>query len=361
MFLYKVRFPLLAVGLLSLIGALYSGLIRLGFDLPFIHFDLPEAHGPLMIAAFLGTVIGLERAVALETPWGYLSPLLAGVGGLLALLGVSNGAPQLLIFLSSIVLILMYAVVLKRQLEFFNVIMALGAVSLFIGNLLWLSGEPIYNFVLWWVAFLVLTIAGERLELSRVLSHSKNILSLFSVAVAVFLLGIALERFLPGIGVRIAGVGMIFISLWLLTFGVARVTVRQKGLTRYVAVCLLAGYFWLIIGGAIAVVAGELEPGFVYDAFLHALFLGFTFTMIFGHAPIIFPAVLRIPVPYRAGFYSHLLLLHVSLSLRVGGDIFDLDELHVWGGVGNVAALILFLVNTVSSVVRGLLAKPAKG
>jgi hypothetical protein len=46
--------------------------------------------------------------------------------------------------------------------------MGIGAVAWLAGNLLWLSGWLVAQIVLWWVAFLILTIAGERLELGRI-------------------------------------------------------------------------------------------------------------------------------------------------------------------------------------------------
>jgi hypothetical protein len=52
---------------------------------------------------------------------------------------------------------------------------------------------------------------------------------------------------------------------------------------------------------------------------LHTLFLGFVFAMIFGHAPIIPPAVLRISETFSGSFYAPLILLHLSLALRVEG------------------------------------------
>ena len=58
------RLPLIALGVLSLLGALGGGLVRLGWPLPTTP-GLVAFHGPLMVAGFLGTVIGLERAVAL--------------------------------------------------------------------------------------------------------------------------------------------------------------------------------------------------------------------------------------------------------------------------------------------------------
>jgi len=39
---------------------------------------------------------------------------------------------------------------------------------------------------------------------------------------------------------------------------------------------------------------------------LHSIFVGFTISMIFGHAPIILPAVLNRMLPYHPSFYLSL-------------------------------------------------------
>jgi len=53
----------LAAGALAMAVGLWMGLVRLGVDLP--GTGLSDLHGALMICGFLGTVISLERAVAL--------------------------------------------------------------------------------------------------------------------------------------------------------------------------------------------------------------------------------------------------------------------------------------------------------
>jgi len=130
--------------------------------------------------------------------------------------------------------------------------------------------------------------------------------------------------------------------------------VRGRGLTRFIAVCLLSGYVWLAIGSAVILAARGLVPGTAsYDAALHAIALGFVFSMVFGHAPIIFPAVLRVAVPYHPTFYLPLALLHGSLALRLAGDAAgQLDWIRV-GGLLNALALAAFIVGTVTAVVRG--------
>lgn len=51
-------------------------------------------------------------------------------------------------------------------------------------------------------------------------------------------------------------------------------------------------------------------------------------------------------------FYSHLVLLHLSLLLRVGGDLAIWLPARQWGGLLNVIALLLFLANTGRAILR---------
>ncbi|MGB7543793.1 MAG: hypothetical protein WBM28_17470, partial [Burkholderiales bacterium] len=66
-----LRLPLLAVGFIALAFGVGAGLVRMGWQLPLPDVALAAWHGPLMIAGFFGTVIGLERAVALAERWAY--------------------------------------------------------------------------------------------------------------------------------------------------------------------------------------------------------------------------------------------------------------------------------------------------
>ena len=155
-----------------------------------------------------------------------------------------------------------------------------------------------------------------------------------------------------GSGAVIYGIGLLGLALWLLRQDVARRTVKEKGLTRFIAVCLLSGYAWLAIGSLALLAAGSLA-GAAYDAVLHAILLGFVFSMVFGHAPIIFPAVVKVRMPYHWTFSLPLLALHASLLVRLAGSELMLPELQSLGGLLNAAALVLFILSTISSVVRG--------
>jgi hypothetical protein len=340
------RLPLMALGMAALLGALWGGLVRLGWALPSIHPSLAGFHGPLMVSGFLGTVIGMERAVALGRRWAYAAPLATGLGALALLFGMPASAGAFLMTLGSIGLSIVFVAILRRQWALFTVVMALGAVSWLAGQFLWLMGWPIYRIVFWWVAFLVLTIAGERLEMARLLDLSRTSQVLFAVIIAVFIAGVAVATVAFDPGARVVGIALVALTLWLGRKDIARRTVRQSGLTRFIAICLLSGYVWLGLGGLLALFSGGAAAGPRYDALLHAVFLGFVFAMIFGHAPIIFPAVLGVAVSFRPVFYAHLVLLHATLLLRIVGDLLPSHPARQWGGLFNVLALLLFFANT---------------
>ncbi|MEZ4641728.1 MAG: hypothetical protein R3E31_03125 [Chloroflexota bacterium] len=356
---YRRRAPLMFLAALALLAGLWAGLLRLGWQLPPLSLRLPAQHGPLMVSGFLGTLISLERAVALSQNQNgrriyYLAPLLAGLGAVTLFFDLPTAVPRGLSTLGALGLVLIFVVIYRLQPTTDHLVMGIGALLWLVGNGLWLASWPVFRVVPWWAGFLVLTIAGERLELARVLLHKKSTRQAFVGVTAVFLTGLLLSLFTFDTGVRLAGFGLVALGLWLLRFDIARRTIRQKGLTRYIAACLLPGYVWLIISGALWLIyGGQYVAGPIYDALLHTIFLGFVFSMIFGHAPVIVPAVLGVQVPYTPLFYVHLALLHLSLVMRVAGDLLLWLPLRRWGGLLNEVAVLLFLLVTAVAVLRG--------
>ncbi|HLW61585.1 MAG TPA: hypothetical protein VKV57_16915 [bacterium] len=335
--------PFVFLSVLALLVGLWGGLVRIGWVMPDLRAGLTLAHGPLMVSGFLGTLIGLERAAALARVWAYSAPLLAGVG-VVALLA---GMPVPMLFAAAgLGLVVAFGHLLSRQPAAFMIVMAAGAGAWFVGNLLWLGGGPIVQTVPWLTGFLILTIVGERLELSRLVRPSRGARAVLLVAVGVYLAGLVLTVPIFALGERFAGAGMIGMSLWLLRYDIARRTIREPGLPRFIAASLLSGYVWLLIGGGLWVVLGGAVAGPTYDAMLHVVFLGFVFGMLFAHAPIIVPAVLGRAVPYWPGFYGHLALLDVSILLRLGSDLGGWTEGRRWGGLLGVLAILLFLAAT---------------
>ena len=318
------RLPLLVLGFISLAFGVVGGLARLTpLQVP---LNVLAFHGALMVCAFFGTLIALERAVALGRLWAYAAPLCTGLGGLALVLGRPlEGFIGLT--LGAVVLVASSVAALARQRSLEMATLLAGAGSLLVGDIGVFFG---FAAVPWWIAFFALTIGAERLELSRYLKRGPAVRAAF-MAIAAGLLAAPLEP-------RLLGAFLVLLALWLALYDLARVTVRQTGLPRYVAACLLAGYFWLALGGAL------MALSVAYDAALHAFFLGFVFSMVFGHAPVILPAVLRVRFPYHPVLYAPLMLLHASLAVRL-----------FWtqaGAWGNAAAIGLFILTAATLVMR---------
>ncbi|HVW88525.1 MAG TPA: hypothetical protein VHC01_03590, partial [Gaiellaceae bacterium] len=310
--------------------------------------NLIELHGPLMVFGFLGTVISLERAVALRRPWGYLAPggTVAGVALLFA--GVRQGIGELVLLLAGCVLVGLFVVILRAHATPSAATLWLGAVLWVVGDALWLHGDPLVQVVPWWAGFLVLTIVGERLELAAMSRLDRPGRIAFGALTLLFLAGLVLSSTDVDDGVRVAGAAFVGFALWLARYDIARITVRRPGLPRFVALSLLPGYAWLGVGGLLWLDHGAVLAGPSHDAELHAVFLGFVFSMIFGHAPVIFPGVLGIRIPFRHVFYAHLALLHAGLVLRIAGDLSGSYDASRWGGLLNATAITLFLLATFS-------------
>lgn len=347
------RVPLLVLGFVSLAFGILGGLWRLGWAPPLPGTEPATFHGALMAAAFFGTVIGLERAVAYGRWPAYLGPLCAGAGGVATAWGAPHMLSASLLVAGSGVLAAVTFAFHRRQPVPHLLLLLVGALCGVAGNLLWLAGLPASEVVGAWAGFLVLTITGERLELSRLRRPSPGALKLLAASTALYLAGAVALPLHWQTGTAIIGAAMVGLALWLGVHDIARRNLRHHGLMRFTAICLVGGYAWLGVGGLLLPFAASAGP--LYDAALHAVFLGFVFAMVFGHAPIIFPAILRVAVPYTPLFYAHLALLDATLAARIAGDLLDRPEWRAWGGMGNAAALALFVLMTAGSALRGRL------
>lgn len=335
----RLRYVLLAVGLLAMATGLWAGLRRIGVDLP-EGLRLDEVHGALMICGFFGTLISLERAVALARPWPYAAPAFAACGALMLLAGATSAA--VISFLAaSAVLTAATVTVLRRHPALFTAVLAIAAFCWGAGTFVWTLQRPMPEAAGWWLAFLVLTIAAERLELSRLLRPSPAAGAIFMVTVALILAGTARGELARGYPV-LTGFGYLACVAWLLTYDIARRTVRQRGQTRFSAVCLLSGYGWLGVTGLYLLLAPPGAGAYAYDAAVHGIALGFVLSMVFGHALIILPAITGWRVRYHPALYVPLALLHAAVALRICADFAENVALRVASGPLAIVALMGF-------------------
>lgn len=248
--------------------------------------------------------------------------------------------------------------------------MTLSVVSLLLAAIVSAFTLPVddMGFIMLLLAFPVLFILGERVELTRIVSSPKNSLgfkrALMIAAASVFLFAVGSAG---GFG-ALANVTFLLGSLLLLVVFVSILIVEEKNirlllksprlLQRYVSRHVRVAYGWALIGMVLAV--GYAVSGFeldLYDPFIHSLTLGFIGTMMLAHGPVILPGVLKRRFNEEKLTILPLAILMLSVILRVGGDLFMLVSYSTsvrlivdLSGWLVLAAVLLFL----SSIVRGI-------
>ncbi len=315
------------------------------------------AHAALMICAFFGTVIGIERAVALGRAWAFLAPAMAAGGGVAILLG-EHGAASWCFLGAAAAFVAVNVVVVRRQ-------RAPHTLLLLVAALAWLAGAALH---LWrpggpasiesWFAFLVITIAAERLELTRLMPRRRGSAGILAIAIGGIVVGTGVSMFAPRWGGAAYGLSLVVLAGWGLAFDIARRTIATRGASRYMAACLLAGYAWLALGGLAwaAMAWGVVEAR---DAALHAIGLGFVFDMVMAHALVILPAVARIRLVYGPAFYLGFALMQVSLALRLLGPPLG-AELRASGATLNAVAILVFALTIAGTALRARQSVPAE-
>lgn len=338
--------PLLILAMISLLVGIASGLQRMGWNLPLS--TVVSNHGVIMVGGFIGTLITLEKIIPLERKLLYAFPLLSGASVLLFFMKLASLSIICLI-LTSIGLSIVFLIYLVRTPSLVYFLMLSGAICWVIGNTLLFTHGSYPLSLSWWMGFVLFVIGSERLELMNFLPVSRNQKIIVVVLMVVFLVACLFS--FHGIGNYIAAISLIGVSLWLMRFDVVRINLKKQSLSRYTGIALLTGYCSLLLTGMFMFMLIRKPLG--YDAQVHAFFIGFVFSMIFAHGPIILPGVLGISVkPYHPILYLWLLLLHSSWIVRVVADtVLDLS-LRKYTGVASAIAILGYFMSLAIITIR---------
>jgi hypothetical protein len=336
---------------MTLVIGVAGGLWRLGWAVPLPGTQPATFHGALTVAAFFGTVIGLEYAAASARRLAYVGPGCAALGGLSSVFGAPHPLSAALLLAGGALLAALAFGHWRRDRSLYAAVALAGAVSGAIGSGFWLAGLPASEASGAWLAFLVLTILGERLELCHLQRPAGFAVGLLAALAVLLIAGALLLPWSWRAGTAAIGVAFIGLSVWLLVHDVARRNLRHHRQARFTAICLIGGYVWLGVGGLLLPWAAAGDP--LYDAALHAVFIGFVFAAMMAHISVILPALLDTEVPYTPLFYLHLTILNATLLWRVLADLFGQPQWSAWGGLGNALAIALFLLTTAASIRRG--------
>lgn len=355
-----LRLALLLPAGVALLAGLNAGLLLAGAPAPWQEPRLEDRHGMLMVLGFLGTLIALERAVALRRTGGFAAPALLGAGGLALITPLPALVGQLLLVAGLLALLWVYAGLYRRSRDDLVVVQALAAFLALVAAAMWTRVE-LPPLVPWLIGFLVLTIAAERVELARIAMPASAAATLTAHACAVTV-ALTLDLLWVPWGRVLFGASLLALVTWLLWHDVARRTILARGLPRYSAVALLLGYCWLALSALVwmgaALVADLAAPRAVpevaYEIAVHAAFIGFAMSMVVAHAPVILPAVLRRPLHYRPLLWLPLVALHLTLAARLALAALDgLTGPWPWAALATALALLLFALVAAGSVIAG--------
>ncbi len=332
--------------MLNLVAGLATGLARIGWKLDIQ--GLAPAHGAIMVGGFLGTLIAIEKLIPLRNYPLFIVPTLSGCSLITFYLDLPEQS-ILMLTVASFCLTGIFAFYYFKHREPSYLIMLTGAVCWFIGNIL-LYTKNFYPLAFpMWLGFVLLIIVGERMEIMKFLPVSRKQKRVMFILLGLYLTSTVFA--FHGIGNIVAGVSLIGIALWLLRFDVIGINILKTGLTRYIAVALLCGYVSLMICG-IFFIALKGSP-MSYDAVVHSFFLGFVFSMIFAHGPIILPGVLGMNVkPFSKIFYVWLVTLQISWLTRVFADTMLDFQVRKISGVLSAIAIPGFLISLVILTLR---------
>jgi hypothetical protein len=329
--------PFVLVGLLAGIS---GGWLRLGSMI----VSIPSAaanHGLLMVGVFLGTLISLERAMVMPQRSWLLVPFLAGISVIPFLLQSSELGILLLLLGSFGLNAIMHLQALKHP-KFHSVLLYIGAACWFVGNFfVWQTGL-IAAGTTWWIGFLMFTIVGERLELSQFLPVPKWAKIVLKILLTLFTLGLVVP--FHTWGNEIMGSAALSIAIWLLYFDMAKIAARKKAQFRYIGVGLRLGYVWLGFHGFVLLFMET--HALYYDLMLHTFFLGFVFSMIWAHAPIVFPTIFNLRISlYHPVLWISWSLFQLTLLGRVLFTLTGEFELRkIFGVINGSAILIQFAI-----------------
>lgn len=344
--IFQTIYVLLPLAFTSVGLGIYTGLTRLGAPLP--HLEITGFHGPIMVGGFLGGLISLERCITRSNRFWMAVPILALTSIPLFILNLPNQA-YLAQLLASIGLLSLH---LRQMAE--NKAGDLWPGT--IGTLLWVVASlrlllsPLIEMsVLGWEGFILFTVLGERMELSRFLNISQGQRTVRDSLLAALALSFIIPFHTVGLYLQ-SGLTLLVIVAFLKS-EMAWKALKKGGQFSYIATAILSGYLWLGIHAFWASLG--IDHPLYYDIYLHTFFLGFGFSMIWAHAPIIVPALLRRQLKlYHPSFWVLLGLFHLSLMARVvSSALLELEARWIFSSVNGVM-IVLFFITLASRVIK---------
>jgi hypothetical protein len=340
----KILWPyrgVMVLGALCFLFAISIGIWRIavtrGFNLPPIPESWP-AHGEIMLGGFLASLIIFERMIALPINSLIWVPYVFASSALM----LHSGNPSVrFIHLAALAGWLLHRWIAFRNFHRWEKPLAESVAFITLTSALMypggLTARP--EVALQGLAFPITVIAIERLEMSFLLKRIGSRLVLFGLIVWCLLWNLATWRGIPNLTVM--GVITLLLVGSIAYYDAAlRITQKHsKGLHKFLRTALTFSYLWLFLGAVAMAASSKISAAIFKDVLFHLIGLGFIFTMILGHAPLILSSALGKLPPKKAPLIPFLLFQAATL-LRIQGDFALLKSVPFWQWSGWISGLI---------------------
>ncbi len=338
------------IGLASFVFAVVLGVWRIsltrGFVLPSIPETLPP-HGNVMVGAFLGTLIIFERMFALPVKWLIWVPYAWGLSALTMHLDFFGFKILNLVALFGWGIHRFIAY--KTFKNFFNPLVEFISyialsVALFHENGLAGSVESALS----GLSFAIAVIGVERIELT--LGFQRKSAKLVYASLIIYLLLSILNSLFYVVPIQVIGIALVFVgigmiyndSVIIMTFRGAEFGVAKTELHKFSRQALIIAYIWLLFSG-ISIILWDLIQSVAKDIVFHSIGLGFIFTMILSHAPIVLGSTLA-KMPKRAPSKILFYLFQSMTVVRILADFFVSNFIEFWVWSGWITGTLHFVI-----------------
>ncbi|MCI0447769.1 hypothetical protein L0152_31720 [bacterium] len=340
----KILWPyrsVMVLGALCFLIAISIGIWRIavtrGFNLPPIPESWP-AHGEIMLGGFLASLIIFERMIALPIDSLIWVPYVYATSALM----LHSGHPFARgIHLAALAGWLLHRWIAYRKFHRWEkpLVESVAFITL-TSALMYPGGLPSRPEVaLQGLVFPIAVIAVERLEMSFLLKKIGSRMVLLLLIGWCSLWNLSTWRGIPNHSVM-GGITLLLVALIAFYDTALRVSQKQSdGLHKFLRTALMLSYAWLFLGAVAMTASSKISSAIFKDVQFHLIGLGFIFTMILGHAPLILSSALSKLPPKKAPMIPFL-VFQAATVLRILGDFALLKSVPFWQWSGWISGLI---------------------
>ena len=319
---------------LPLLVGIAAGLSRAGWDSALLPGAGLAFRHSVLLAIALTALASLETATRRGTLYALCATALAGSCGWMIAAPFERG-PFVLLLIATLFLLVSNVASARTRPPVVGAYTVAGSAFLFVGNVLLFPDMPSHVVTSWWLGATLFYTLGLHIEKGDLFPDRRERLLLY-VLIGLALIGAVLKNYALGAefgdpysvtpllrwgGDRLLGFVMGAAAIWLLA---------RDASDSWQRLCAIGGGLFLALAGGLALYTGEILAGPLYEAIVHAFFVGFAVSLVLSRF-------------YLNGYVAlaTLLVLYISLLCWIAGTLAEIPLLVETGRTATVPCLVL--------------------